>query len=414
MVYVCADSDSALKDLWVRTCPVDECAEGTHDCSSNGCNDTITSFVCGAPLDVNECTLPSSTAVAAVTSNEFINLPAAIDGVADSGAWPQAPFADPDIFFCSDQGFITLDLGAVVTVTQVKYWMFSNRRYCNQTVDISENGDFGGEETRVFACTDYNACGFLDQALGGGSAGGGRLVTVDRIRGRYVRVGASRNSINTGVHIFEIEPTYDSGCYANAFCENTDTSFTCTCLSGYSDTGTSCVEEVYPPTICSWGNVNHEYGFAWNRSDPLRGTEPSARAEIVQAQFEDRFYVLGGTQGTAPTTSDPALSGTHATCIPLPICAHLQPLSFFLPCHSRCEGRPSACVEGLRVGGAHSWCVRACGRWRSLERLLRVPHPLTHLDGPHQLAERGGTRCWGNGRVGREALYVWRPVRSKQ
>eukprot|EP00961_Rhodomonas_salina_P252091 3407858-Rhodomonas_salina.1 len=178
----------------------------------------------GACSDIDECATSASLTVSPDNPAGFpawSNVPAALDGLTSTSLWQTQP--NTDRFDCADIAYMIFDVGEVVKFTSVTYYMFSNRQYCSQRVEVSMTGAFAGEETRVFGCGDYADCGIVPST--------GRVVTFS-VPGQYMRVGSSRDG-GTGIHMLEVVPTYTPlhSCASAGECVNTDGSFNCIPIS---------------------------------------------------------------------------------------------------------------------------------------------------------------------------------------
>ena len=135
-----------------------------------------------------------------INTDEFGNF----NNIAD----PDWNYAQHDAADCSVVRHFVIDLKAVYTVYAVHYVMYWDlRSYCNQRVQVSETGEFAGEETEVFHCDTYKDCDDSMQI--------GRTVMIRARRARYVRIGASRSDHNTQVHFVSADVLF-TPCHAAA------------------------------------------------------------------------------------------------------------------------------------------------------------------------------------------------------
>ena len=100
---------------------------------------------------------------------------------------------------CANSHWIQLDLGRDFLVGRVHRWLyFSDRAYCNQKIELSQTGNFDGEEHIAFSCDTFAQCG--------NESTNGRLIEFESVQARFVRYYISRNNLDAGVgHISEIE-----------------------------------------------------------------------------------------------------------------------------------------------------------------------------------------------------------------
>lgn len=109
---------------------------------------------------------------------------------------------------CTVIHYFQIDLKAVYTVYSVYYVMYWDfRNYCSQRVQLSETGEFAGEEVEVFRCDEYNECDDSTQM--------GRTVMVRARRARFIRIGSSRSDSDKDVHFTSVD-VFFTPCHALA------------------------------------------------------------------------------------------------------------------------------------------------------------------------------------------------------
>ena len=140
-----------------------------------------------------------------------------IDGDHSPGTWTSAPHSSQPT--CATQAYVTIDLGAVQSLTGVTIWHYygNSRAYCSQKLAISDSGAFAGEEVVVYdtgTCSGW--CSFPIVCDGGTSGdctpdnygptetADGNIFTWAPQAGQYVRHWSSRGQ-NAGVHFMEID-----------------------------------------------------------------------------------------------------------------------------------------------------------------------------------------------------------------
>eukprot|EP00961_Rhodomonas_salina_P241728 3265501-Rhodomonas_salina.1 len=222
-----------------------------HNCDANAmCTKTNGSFTCACNpgwaavpgtvqgtdcLDFDAC----GQGMFVTAAPGWTNVPGLMDGVNMNTLFdPNGAYVKPvpGLANCDIVRFIVIDLGAVREVSSIVYYPFwlDARKFCSQSIAVSDSGNFTGEEIVLFSCTTYNDCGSET------SAGRAAHITAP-IATRYVRLQMSRNTINAGVYILEAIVKYTHGntqCDANAQCVDTVGPFTCACDNGYLGNGT--------------------------------------------------------------------------------------------------------------------------------------------------------------------------------
>jgi len=100
---------------------------------------------------------------------------------------------------CDTNHWIQIDLGSEFLLGRLHRWfLYTDRSYCNQGVRLSPTGQSIGEESVVFACKTYAQCGIENAA--------GKSIVFEPTQAQFVRYYVSRNSLDAGVgHVSEIE-----------------------------------------------------------------------------------------------------------------------------------------------------------------------------------------------------------------
>ena len=100
---------------------------------------------------------------------------------------------------CSDQRFVTVDLGQFYEVGEIQLWNYygDKRRYCGQALVVSNTGAYAGEQVVVWRPREK--FGPWETAKGN------RIRLKTPIVTRFIRYYCARNSRNHGVHMLEMD-----------------------------------------------------------------------------------------------------------------------------------------------------------------------------------------------------------------
>jgi len=122
---------------------------------------------------------------------------ALVDGDSTPSAWTGAP--NWNVNDCSQTAYATIDLGQVVSISEVRVWQYYGdaRSYCNQKLELSLNGYFGGEQVTTYN-TGPSFSSYIESSTGNVVASNPAGVF------RYVRYYSSKSNRNNGVHMAEI------------------------------------------------------------------------------------------------------------------------------------------------------------------------------------------------------------------
>ncbi len=139
---------------------------------------TQTQTQCGSsPID-----LTTNQNLLITGSPQFSYLRSLINGVTDAALHSTQVFSPtfiPLTATCSSPYFVTIDLGTLRVITSITVWhYYSDRRYCGQTLEISDTGAFNNEQVYVMnSGSGYGPSEYSD----------GNTYSVNNVVGRYIR-----------------------------------------------------------------------------------------------------------------------------------------------------------------------------------------------------------------------------------
>jgi len=103
---------------------------------------------------------------------------------------------------CDQRVFVQVDFGEPFFVGEISRWMHSTdgQAFCNQSVELSMERAFAGEETAVFSCGTYEECGM--------ETGEGKTVFATLkypVMAQYLRYYGSRSNVSASLQFAEIQ-----------------------------------------------------------------------------------------------------------------------------------------------------------------------------------------------------------------
>ena len=121
-----------------------------------------------------------------------------LDGDVNPSEWQVTP--NGNVSSTTASLYVDVDLGAAYDITAVTIWHYylDTRQYYSQTIEISETGQFSGEEVILYE-TGAGKLGPVE------TAAGNKITTSSPILGRYIRHRCGRSTRNTGVHFIEMK-----------------------------------------------------------------------------------------------------------------------------------------------------------------------------------------------------------------
>ena len=143
----------------------------------------------------------SGSMVSASFSATQSQLNGLVDGITTIASWTAAP--NTNVASCASTAYVEINFGQTELVAGLHYWYYYGdlRVYCNETILLSSNCAFTGEQITVFSCGSNCPV----------STAAGIQVAVDGIEAQCVRWISSRNSVNTGIHFIEMDVTVLTG-----------------------------------------------------------------------------------------------------------------------------------------------------------------------------------------------------------